>query len=62
MSPLRGPALPPAWGDTIAINRHIAGKRVGVVVVEDGAAADDDVVHLASAAYFNHCAAGAGAG
>src|SRR6266478_4497923 len=44
------PGLAADLGDAIAVNRHIAGELGGAGAVEDGATANDDVVHLASPA------------
>jgi hypothetical protein len=44
------PGLATDLGNAIAINRHIARELGCTGAVEDGATANDDVVHLASLA------------
>ena len=49
LAPAR-PGLAADLRQAVAIDRHIAGDRVGASAVEDGAAANDDIVHLVSPA------------
>ena len=50
---LRRAGLAADLGDLGAVNRHVAGKACRAGTVEDGAAANDDVMHLASPAISN---------